>query len=245
VINPNQGGVMSKERELLERASGYLCGDLPASERGTILNEIEAYLSEPVQNPEPVAWMWQSDDYATRFSQRVFELKAEADDMRTRYGGELYPLYFIPPSGSAKLIIKLEKEKQQWVDAVAIERNERKEDAKRISDLEGELEAAEQHVKILRKLNDDLQSRINNGVRVSVVESYGDGTMIVKQGRGAPDALLLLDEKGRLEMMMIRIRKYIAIKLLGFTTWVLPAQHPAILTIYAAAAKIDEQGEGG
>ncbi len=48
-----------------------------------------------VQEPEPVAWMWQSDNYATRFSQRIFELFDEADDMRNRHGGNLYPLSFV------------------------------------------------------------------------------------------------------------------------------------------------------
>jgi hypothetical protein len=53
-------------------------------------------IAKPVQEPEPepVAWMWQSDNYATRFSQRIFELFDEADDMRNRHGGNLYPLYF-------------------------------------------------------------------------------------------------------------------------------------------------------
>lgn len=46
--------------------------------------------SEPEQ--EPVAWLWQSDNYATNFSQRTFDYKLEAEDMKLRHGGKLYPL---------------------------------------------------------------------------------------------------------------------------------------------------------
>jgi hypothetical protein len=72
-----------------------------------VIQEIETYLAQP--EPEPVAWMWQSDNYATRFSQRIFELFDEADDMRNRHGGSLYPLHFMA-SPNAKRIAELEQE---------------------------------------------------------------------------------------------------------------------------------------
>jgi hypothetical protein len=94
---------MSKERELLMRA----LPELDHKYNRDLIDEIETYLAEPFQEPEPVAWMWQSDNYANRFSQRIFVLFVEADDMRNRYGGNLYPLYF-EASPNAKRIAELE-----------------------------------------------------------------------------------------------------------------------------------------
>lgn len=108
--------------------------------------------TEPDQEPEPVAWMWQSDNYATRFSQRIFELFDEADDMRNRHGGNLYPLYF-----------------------------EASPNAKRIAELE---------------------SRINNGVRVYAHQDRIDGFTAATNrdlsysGKMKANATLLLDEQG-------------------------------------------------
>jgi uncharacterized coiled-coil DUF342 family protein len=70
---------------------------------------LKARLAELAQESKPVAWVWQSDNYATRFSQRIFELFDEADDMRNRHGGNLYPLYF-EASPNAKRIAELEQE---------------------------------------------------------------------------------------------------------------------------------------
>ena len=141
---------MSRERALLARVAFETVHNNGITEK--LYGEIEAYLAEPAQEPEPVAWMWQSDNYATRFSQRIFEPFDEADDMRNRHGGNLYPLYF-----------------------------EASPNAKRIAELE---------------------SRINNGVRVYAHQDRIDGFTaatnrdISYSGKMKANATLLLDEQG-------------------------------------------------
>jgi hypothetical protein len=88
---------MSIERELLKS----VCDVLASARLGNIedievLNSIYIELAKP--EPEPVAWLWQSDNYATTFSQRIFQYKLEADQMIIRHSGKLYPLYTSPPA---------------------------------------------------------------------------------------------------------------------------------------------------
>jgi hypothetical protein len=171
---------MSKERELLKKAkSAFLVniqkwGYKDEQVMLDCLNEIEAFLGESVQEPEPVAWMWQSDNYATRFSQRIFELFDEADDMRNRYGGNLYPLYF-EASPNAKRIAELEyhleHEKLCINDYVYI-----------VDELKGKIEY--------------LESRINNGVRVYAERGFANNWEAYGRWHKPANATLILDEQG-------------------------------------------------
>jgi hypothetical protein len=65
-----------------------------------------------------------------------------------------------------------------------------------------QLAIADEEIQKLRTENEALksnlaalESRIKNGVRVSVVASSGQGETTVKTGRGCADATLILDEE--------------------------------------------------
>ena len=91
---------MSAERELLKQALEALIWEHGGEPLPTLtvaaIDAITAELANP--EPEPVAWLWQSDNYATTFSQRIFQYKIEADQMIIRHSGKLYPLYTSPPA---------------------------------------------------------------------------------------------------------------------------------------------------
>lgn len=81
-------------RELLERTLIVLAGEgCPNAYIKSLIDDIEKELANP--DPEPVGWLWQSDNYSTTFSQRLFHYKLEADSMKFAHGGALYPVYTV------------------------------------------------------------------------------------------------------------------------------------------------------
>lgn len=59
--------------------------------RKQLLKEIEEFLNEISDKPEPdpAAWLWQSDN---NIDQSVFMRKFEAEQMKFKHGGVIYPL---------------------------------------------------------------------------------------------------------------------------------------------------------
>jgi len=91
-------------RELLKRALPELlhlqfANDSAVDRHNKLIDEIKKELAkpEPEPEPEPAGWLWQSDNYATTFSQRLFLYEIEANQMIIRHSGKLYPLYTMRP----------------------------------------------------------------------------------------------------------------------------------------------------
>jgi hypothetical protein len=123
---------MRKERELLSKASLYLeayWNDEGADPEATVYRlfmEIDRFLGESAQEPEPVAWMWEDG------MEVFFENSGDPDHNWT-------PLYTTPPDA-----------------------------AKRIVELEGQINGLINCNTDLRLQNEALESRINNGRRMQM-----------------------------------------------------------------------------
>jgi hypothetical protein len=167
---------MSKERELLRQAANALD---PFDNR-VLLATIDNFLAEPDQEPEPVAWMQisVSDDFCVgaRIPRR---------DHPKEYNPEWWkfePLYTTPPD-AAKKIAELEKEIVRLEQCLKVSNSG--------------FEEYERKYYLEQMKAEDLESRINNGVRVYAW--LDDGVVRMDDSLNNHKhctATLILDEQG-------------------------------------------------
>ena len=80
------GESMSKERELLKEVmSHFAAGEVAVSnaslgDLAETLYEIQGLLAQPEQEQEPMAWMWTRNYEGGGYTNRVFQMRCEADE---------------------------------------------------------------------------------------------------------------------------------------------------------------------
>lgn len=136
--------LLEKVKELPRRVEAIGGQNFSYVQLGELIGLIEAELAKP---DEAVAWLWQSDNYATTFSQRTFERLLEAQQLKKMHGGFIYPLYTIPPQSTAV------------IEQLIAERDALKA---RIDELESNLKLSRTRLHMANAKNNNLKLTIRN-----------------------------------------------------------------------------------